>query len=261
MLAKFTSQLSVGALLIAFLFLGHSAAADAAKISKTLAEDVRITPPGVIVATTAQIPKFKKGTTAVLTEYGEVLEGVLIEDIDLPYETGAAQSSVKQTYTPVPFYVYTYSTTTENNRVLSFKGGTKVIFNDKGEVIRGTVSNGSIVLNQTTRISVSDGEVSFYKNGMVETCTLGSDTYLRPVGWQKVLTENYTNDTACPGFVEFKSGKPIVLNEKGEVVKGTLNKKTQLVVEEGLITKGGMRTYEAGTAVEFDEKGFVVNAK
>ena len=91
-------------------------------------------------------------------------------------------------------------------------------------------------MNQTNRISVADAEVSFHKNGMLATCTLGSDSYLRPVGWQQILTENYTNSTACAGFVEFKVGKTIVLNEKGEVVKGTLNKDTKLLSEDGIIS-------------------------
>lgn len=222
----------------------------------------------------AEIPKFKKGTVVTLSEFGEVLEGVLAEDANLPYETGKSLEAVKQTYTPVPFYVFTYTDTPNPNRVLSFRGGTKVTFNDKGEVVRGTLSgsNGSIALNQTNRIAVSDAEVSFHKNGMVETCTLASDSYLRPVSWAQILTENYTRDAECAGFVEFKAGKPITLNEKGEVVKGTLKKNTKLLTlnsvsqsiksllsADGTLSQG-IKVYEAGTVVEFDDKGLVVKA-
>jgi hypothetical protein len=77
------------------------------------------------------------------------------------------------------------------------------------------------------------------------------------VGWSQILTKNYTNSTACSGLVEFKGKKPIELNEKGEVVKGTLKNDTKLLLApDGSSTK----VYEAGTTVEFDNKGVVVKA-
>ncbi len=246
-----------GIILSAFLLFSHIACVEAAQYTRTLTENTRITPAGVIVATWSDIPKFKKGTVVTLNEYGEVLEGTLAEDASLPYETGTSQDAVKTGYTPIPFYVYSYETKVPANRVLPFKGGTKVTFNAKGEVINGTVksSRESITLNQTNQIFISNGEISFHKNGMVATCTLASNSYLRPVGWLQILTENYADNAACSGLVEFKADKAIILNEKGEVLKGTLNKNAKL------LSAGGLKAYEAGTTVEFDDQGTVVKAE
>jgi len=259
---KILLKVLTGVILMAFLLFFHIASVDAARYTKTLNEDTRMTPPGVIVATWPEIPKFKKGTVVVLNEYGEVFEGILVENVELPYETGTSQDSIRTAYTPLPMYFYSY-TTEPKYRVLPFKGGTKVTFNDKGEVIKGIIRSSSerIDLNQTNHILVSDGEVSFYKNGMLATCTLASASYLRPVGWQQILIENYTDNSACSGLVEFKSKKPIVLNEKGEVVKGTLNKDTKLLSPVvSFLSPNGIKVYEAGTEVEFDDKGVVVKA-
>jgi hypothetical protein len=119
----------------------------AARISKELEENTRITPPGVIVAVRANIPVFKKGTVVLLNDFGEVVRGTI---------------STKQT----------------------------------------------INLNPANYITVSNAEISFYPNGMVSTCTLARDSYLRPVGWSQILTDNFTDRIACSGFVEFKGGKP-----------------------------------------------------
>jgi hypothetical protein len=66
--------------------------------------------------------------------YGEVLEGVLAEDVDLPYEAGTPQNSLKPTAmsdVPLQFvFIPTYTDAMPTNRLLPFKGGTKVIFND-----------------------------------------------------------------------------------------------------------------------------------
>lgn len=247
----------------------------AAPISKTLTENTRITPPGVIVSVRAAIPMFKKGTVVSLTSFGDIVEGTLAEDISLPYETGTPRDPARQTYyapapaiiivpqpsTPPPIFIPSVVTdVVPQTRLLSFKGGTKVIFNDRGEVIRGTLSTGqSITLNPTNTIIVSDAEVSFHTNGMVATCTLGKDSYLRPVGWLQILTDNFTDKINCAGFVEFKDGKPVELNDRGEVIKGTLNNDTKLPSLNILVPDAtGKKLFKAGTAVEFDDKGIVV---
>lgn len=268
-----------GMLLILLLF---SADAHAGRITKSLDENTRITPPGVIVATRAEVPMFKKGTEVILNDFGEVLEGILAENISLPYETGNNQSSVRTAaYIPTPapqppiiiprtapaapplFIPYSVTDTAPQIRVLPFKGGTKVTFNHRGEAIKGTLSSGQTInLNPANRISVSDAELSFHPNGMVALCTLASDSYLRPVGWSEILTDNFTERIACSGFVEFKAGKPIELNDKGEVVKGTLNRDTKLPSTSLLFADGsGKKTFKAGTTVEFDNKGIVTKAQ
>jgi hypothetical protein len=58
--------------------------------------------------------------------------------------------------------------------------------------------------------------------------------------------------------VEFKGGKPVELNDKGEVVKGTLNNDTKLPADNILVPGiSGKKLFKAGTAVEFDDKGTV----
>lgn len=263
---------------ILLLFLLFYPEAYAAPITKTLNENTRITPPGVVVATRAEIPVFKKGTAVTLNDFGEVIEGILAEDASLSYESGNYQNSIRSAiFVPSPqppiiipspapasppiFIPYmTNTTATPLVRVLSFKGGTKVVFNDRGEVIRGTISsNQNVYLNPANHIVVSGAEISFHQNGMVATCTIAKNSYLRPVGWSEILTDNFSERIACSGFVEFKAGKPIELNEKGEVVKGTLNNDTKLISAsfDGSVKK----LYKAETTVEFNEKGIVTKAQ
>ncbi|KYZ76656.1 hypothetical protein AXX12_09555 [Anaerosporomusa subterranea] len=259
-LRKFLS----GVILIAFLFLSGNPSATASQFTKKLDNDTKIMPPGFIVATWSEIPKFKKGTVVTLNMYGEVLEGTLADDVNLPYETGTTQNVVKPTamsYAPPPIlFMPTYVDPMPKNRLLPFKGGTKVIFNDRGEAINGTLngSDHNIVLNATNHIGVSGGEISFHQNGIPARCTLADNSYFRPVGWSQILTENITDITAYSGFIEFMAGKPVLLNEKGEVIKGTLNKDTKLrSLRTFLIGNFEIETkaFEAGTEVEFDEKG------
>ena len=266
--------------IIAVLLLLYPGAC-AAQISKTLAESTRITPPGVIVASWGDIPMFKKGTVVILNDFGEALEGVLAEDISLPYETGDCRETARPTYyipspqppiiinprpAPAPPPIFIPNVVTDmapQIRVLSFKGGTKVVFNDRGEVVRGTLSTKQFInLNPTNSITVSGAEISFHKNGMVATCTLNNDTYLRPVGWMQILTDNFTDRITCSGFVEFKGGKPVELNDKGEVIKGTLENDTKLASDNILVPGiSGKKLFKAGTAVEFDAKGTVIKAQ
>ncbi len=193
----------IGTILIAFLC--QVSFVNAAQITKTLVEDTKITPPGVMAIYWREIPTFKKGTTVILNEYGEVIEGTLESYAELPCVSGE------------PFYYrHSYEAISINivepNRIRTFKAGTKVTFNSKGEVIKGTIGEiiASVPISQTSYIAVKkDTEVSFHGNGMIATCTLDYNTYLRPIGWQQNLTASYTNKLACPGFVEFKEKKII----------------------------------------------------
>ena len=252
-----------GFLLIAFLFLSGSPNAAASQITKTLDNDTKIMPPGFIVAAWPDIPRFKKGTVVTLNMYGEVLEGTLAEDVNLPYESGT-QNPVKPTamsYVPPSIMLIpTYVDQPPINRVLRFKNGTSVRFNDRGEAVSGTLtgSGQNIVLDTANYISVSGGEISFHPNGMPARCTLTSNSHLRPVGWQHILTENITDTVACPGFVEFKAETPVLLTEKGEVIKGTLNKDAKLRTLVTFLSVNSQietKVFEAGTEVEFDTEG------
>jgi len=236
----FLLRILTGAIMMSLLFFGYCAEANAASITKTLSEDTKLMPPGV--SATFSIPVFKKGTTVTLNENGEVLEGTLASDpwlycVPLQYEVDGRPY----------FKQYGYV----------FREGTKVTFNDKGEVVKGTLSH-----NHVTKIEVPlDGksglvlrpltEVSFYPNGVLAkgTIDLYASIYLRPVGWQrnKILSDNI-------GFVQFKEGTIIELNDKGEAVKGTLN------IDTKLPSPSGFKVYEVGTTVEFDDNGVVVKA-
>jgi hypothetical protein len=259
-LRKFLLKVSVGVIFSAIIIFCNPLGADAAVYTKTLTENTKITPPGVIVTWWNEIPRFKKGSVVILNQSGEVLEGILAENASLPYETGKTQSSFTRTSNPPPPLPIFINTTTEAKpmyRVLTFKGGTKVTFNERGEVIRGTLAAGdSISLNTSNHIFVSEGEISFHPNGMPATFCLSHNTYMRPVGWQRTLIENYN----APGFIEFKDKKNIELNDRGEVIKGTLNKDSKLLTEDELLSEGVIKMYEAGTTVEFNTNGFVVKA-
>jgi len=264
-LKKFLLKVSVGIIFSTIIIFCNPLNANAAVYTKTLTENTRITPPGVIVTWWDSIPKFKKGSVVILNQSGEVLEGVLAENASLPYETGKTQSSFNKISNPPPPLPIFINTTTEAKplyRVLTFKGGTKVTFNERGEVIRGTLAAGdSISLNTSNHIFVSEGEISFHPNGMPATFCLSQNTYMRPVGWQQILIENYTKNYNSPGFIEFKEKKNIELNDRGEVIKGTLNKESKLLSDDGLLSEGVLKTYEAGTTVEFNKNGFVVKAE
>lgn len=255
-------RIITGMILAAFFSFCPNLSVNAALITKTLDANTRITPPGVIMATQGEIPMFKKGTVVTLDEYGNVLEGILADTINLPYESGTDAGLLRKTAAaPAPIFIPYYVTNTQPKyRLLTFKEGTKVLFNTKGEVIRGTITNTGdrIEFNSVNHLQITSGEISFYDSGMVAACTLGKNTYLRPVGWQQILTINFTSNTACSGLIEFKGKQPLELNEKGEVRKGTLNNKAQLLsAADGSSTK----LYEAGTIVEFDEKGVVIKAE
>jgi hypothetical protein len=264
---RFWVNASTTVVLAVLLSFCLAAAGNASPVTKTLDENTRMMPPGFIVTTWAEIPVFKKGTVVTLNELGEVLEGILANDVSLPYESGQAQDSLKQTsttYAPMPMIIMPTYISPQIKRVLQFKEDTKVTFNEKGEVIKGTLYSGSsqnIMLYPATYIAVGTGPVSFYKNGMPVTCTLGSNSYFRPVGWINFPNANNSPTSACAGFIEFKSGKPLALNEYGEVTKGTLNKDTRLPTAGGLsLDVAALKFYEAGTTVEFNEKGIVIKA-
>lgn len=238
----------LGTILVAIMLCYHTINVEAAPITKTLDDDMRIALPGTIASQWGHgMPEFKKGTVVTLNDNGEVLEGTLISSERLPCVTGGA------------FY-YRWSFANDSqirpSRLLYFKAGTKVTFNEKGEVIRGMVVGDfiEVPVSQTNYIGILDGtEISFHENGMIATCTSSNDIYLRTVGWRQILNENNTSKIICPSLVQFKKGTPLELNDKCEVIKGTLNKGTKL------LSPNGIRLYEAGTTVEFDDKGIVIN--
>ncbi len=235
-------------MVMALLLFFDTAGVGAVPITKVLEENMRITPPGTIASQRwNNIPEFMKGTTVTLNEYGEVLEGTLSSTQELLCVAGGTI-----------YYRYYHNGSMVPTRLLLFQSGTKVVFNEKGEVTKGTLAAGgseAIPISPSNYIDVKVGsEVSFHGNGMLASCTFKFPTYIRPVGWQQNLTAGYTNKFAGPGFIEIKDETTVELNEKGELLKGTLNKDAKLP------SPNGIKVYEAGTTVEFDDKGVVVKA-
>jgi len=245
-LNKFILKVLTGTILMAVIFFCHNADADAAQITKMLDENRKLMPPGIVASLTILMPEFKKGTTVILNERGEVLEGTLTDSVrfycvPLKYEVDGIRYLKSCSY--------------------EFKADTKVTINDKGEVVKGTLGHNRgewiwVPLSDNSSLEVPPlTEVSFHPNGILATGTLGThfNTYLRPVGWIRLLTKDLTDSKS--GFVEFKAGTAIELNDKGEVTKGTLNLDAKL-----LSPSGNIQVYEAGSTVEFDDKGVVVKA-
>ncbi|MBP2655521.1 MAG: hypothetical protein H6Q73_3090 [Firmicutes bacterium] len=245
-------RLLTGTVVLAFIFFYYYGSVDAAAITKTLDENTVLTPPGMIVA---NLTEFKKGTVVTLNGNGEVIEGTLLRNTSLPV-VGAAQDYYVSLITQYRAYYILWP------KVLEFKNETKVTFNNKGEVVKGTVAKGFgggevlFPLGQNSEILIKPfTEISFHENGMIATCTIAFAPLLRPVGWQQNLSAGYTKNIACPGFIQFQEETQVELNDKGEVIKGTLKNDTKLPSPDGSIN-----VYSAGTMVEFNENGVVVKA-
>ncbi len=227
-------------ILMACLCCGYGVGVNAAPITKILEEDTKLVPPGLMAIDS--IPVFKKGTTVTLNDNGEVIEGTLASDpwlncVALLYEENGRRY----------FRQYGYV----------FREGTKVLFNNKGEVVKGTFSHNhnikiAVPINGRSYIMLRPlTEATFHLNGVLASGTIDlyAKTHLRPVGWRQI-----NNSDNPGGFVQFKDGTLIELNDKGEVIKGTLNKDSKL------LSPGGTKVYEEGTTVEFDDKGTVIKA-
>ncbi len=226
-------------LLMTFLFFCHNASANAVVNTKILEKNTKLIPSGLLA--TDDPPTFKSGTMVTLNENGEVIEGILAYDallscIPLIFEENGEK------------YFRSYKGW--------FNKDTKVTFNSRGAVIKGTTIYTiepwylNVPLNSSSFIRLKQStEVSFHSNGMMAYGTIHSNTYLKPVGWNQIT------DNGMAGLVQFKGGKKIELNYKGEVIKGILNKDTKL-----MSPNGSLKVYEADTAVEFDDIGIVVKA-
>ncbi|MDR7867093.1 MAG: hypothetical protein RIN56_09735 [Sporomusaceae bacterium] len=234
----------ISIIVMAFLFC-PALAANAATTTKTLDENTRIMPPGFMAIHAENVPEFKKGTTVVLNEYGEILEGTLTYARYLPCIGG-----------PFHYGYESWEVIEAVPKIIRFNNDSRVYFNDKGEVVRGTISGYKLAapIGSTSFVILNDNsEMSFYEDGKLATCTLGAKTYLRPIGWQQLRTGS-GDKTTFPGFVEFAKATAISLNNKGEVIKGTLSQDTKL-----RSPTGNIRVYEAGSTVAFDSNGAVVN--
>lgn len=235
---------SVLTLVMIFAFTGTANASD-----MFLQKDTALIPQGWSVADDDL--KFKKNTTAILNDNGELISGTLNSDTYLRpvgwknivndfyfAETGSL-------FFPRFFHpIHTY-----DNVALSayghirYKADAPVIFNAEGLVIKGTIDEDVTVALQNNKygfVTFKEGTIlTFDDKGAVISATLEKDTKLRPVGWK-----NNLNTTA--GFIEFKSGTPITFTSDGYVTAGTVKKAVSWKKTDGTITE-----ISKNTAVQF----------
>ena len=229
-------------------------------ISKNLHKNEELYPQGWSVGDQV---KFKKDTSAILNDKGEVISGVLASDTYLRpqgWERIINDYYFVSAYTNrTPFfpryYRYWNNNSTYNIALSSYghiryKSGTTVKFSEQGTVLNGTVADEITVgigEGQYGFIAFKNGSVlAFYDNGAVKTGTLSEDTKLRPVGWQ-----NNSVERENVGFIEFKAKSVINFAQNGEVISCTL--------KEGVKWKNAGIEIDlpANTVVNFSEQGAV----
>ncbi|HEY3424406.1 MAG TPA: hypothetical protein VGL27_06380 [Negativicutes bacterium] len=226
--------------------------------TRTLAKDTKLHPQGWTVG---DFIDFKKNTIAVFNDSGEVVSGTLVNNTfliphgwnrvinDYYYITAYADTGPYLHRYHYPFIDRKYNIAIPGYGHLLYKGSTTVTFSEKGDVISGTLANeatirliegkyGFITFKENTLLS-------FFGSGAISSGTLDADTALRPVGWQKLPSEN---DSA--GFITFSKGKIITLNEAGEVTSGILKGSAKLLTEDGTL-----KVFPAGSLIVFDELG------
>lgn len=227
--------------------------------TRTLTKDTKLHPQGWSVG---DFVKFRKNTSVILNELGEVVSGTLDKDILLlprgwervinDYYSATVYTEIRPYFHR--FYYRPFIGRDDNVIIpgyghLLYKGGTVVTFSDQGDILSGTIADKATVRLLAGHYGFvtfkSDTVLRFYPSGAVLSGVLDDDTFLRPVGWKKLLTGD---DSA--GFIKFSKDKTITFNEAGEVVYGAIKDSTVL-----LSGAGTRQTFSAGARVEFDEAG------
>jgi hypothetical protein len=216
--------------------------------SRTLTEDTALPIQGWTVGMEV---KFKGGTVVELNDIGEVISGTLAKDVRLS-PVGWKKVMYAMTYINDSYLgdINTFYRPEEND--ILYKKETRVVFNQRGEVIEGTLADHSAVkLRDEAHGYVyyrRDTVLRFYDNGMVAFGTLRGDYLLRPVGWQNYLARN-----GMAGYVKFQEKTEIAFDANGLVTAGTLKEDTRLNAAGGTA-----RIYPKGTKVRFNENGEVI---
>jgi hypothetical protein len=250
------AQLIGGSLLVILISLNLSIAA--ASESKLVGKQTKFHPQGWTVG---DFVEFKKDTTVTVNELGEVSSGVLAKDTFL-YPRGWER--VINDYYYVTAYTDTisywhrfgrrffdgrYNMAIPGYNHLLFKGGTRVTFSEKGDVLTGTLASEAalrLVEGKYGFISCRANTVlTFYDSGAIRSAVLSEDTRLRPFAWSKILQQ-----PEAAGFIKFSANKPIEFSEAGDVVAGTLKEPVKLLAADGEV-----REFAAATAVRFSEAG------
>ncbi|MDU4960493.1 MAG: hypothetical protein E6X17_07505 [Sporomusaceae bacterium] len=240
-----------------FMLVGlNLPAATAAELS--VGRDNKLHPQGWSVGDSVA---FKRDTTVTVNELGEVISGVLAKDTFLyprGWERVINDYYYVSAYTDsIPywgrfgrrFFDSRYNMAIPGYHHLLFKGGSRVTFSDKGDVLSGTLANEAVlrlVEGQYGFISCRANTVlTFYESGAVRSAVLSEETKLRPAGWQTIM-----KPSASTGFIKFSANKPMEFNEAGEVVAGTLKENISLLTADG-----ETKEFKAGGAVRFSAAG------
>ena len=249
--------LAAGVLLSMLLGLNGLAAA-AVPAELVVGKETKFHPQGWTVG---DFVEFKKDTAVTLNEQGEVVSGVLAKDTflyprgwervinDYYYVTAYTDSIPYWGRFGRRFFDSRYNMAIPGYHHLLFKGGSRVTFSDKGDVLTGTLANEAVlrlVAGQYGFISCRANTVlSFYESGAIRSAVLSEDTHLRPLGWRTIM-----QPSATAGFIKFSANKPVEFNEAGEVIAGTLKETVKL-----LAAGGETKAFKAGSAVRFGADG------
>lgn len=195
-------------------------------MTKVLDRDTELHPQGWISGSL----KFKQGTAVELNERGEVISGVLRSYENLR-PAGRGTIGFGSWGTP------------SHGGFISFKGDNSItIFDEHGYVTSGTIGEDSDIYlcpNNEPMVNFKFGTaISFDKEGNLINGTLKENTYLRPVGWNKLSATNSDG-----GFLKFQAGTEIILGSNAQIIKGT--------IADDLTVNG--RVYPAGTKLQFSE--------
>lgn len=210
--------------LLTLIVLIYASAAFAKNI--TLAKASTLIPQGWSAIDNDDI-KFKKNTTVILNDTGQVIEGVLNSDTYLRplgwhslvndhfYVENTTNFFPSRFFRP---FGHSCGVVLPAYGHIRYKGNSTVSFAADGTVIKGTIDHPVIIQIRPDSygfVRFKDETIlSFYADGTIKLGTLDKDTLLRPLGWENNL------DSTNAGFIEFKSGSPIIFSENGYVIQG-----------------------------------------
>lgn len=210
-----------------------------AESTKTLMEDTKLHPAGWLVGDTIV---FKGGTQVKFNDFGEVIEGTLASSEALTPVGWRGIVELDDTRSFIP------SRPKIEPGQLRFKGGCLVSFNDRGEVVSGTLDfheptiylhfpnkQGIVILKRGTLIK-------YHNNGALAEGILEKEKLLKPSGWTKMANNGEA------GFIKFKEDTVVKFNDRAEVIEGTVKEDTKISM-----AGGSTKIYPAGTVVIFND--------
>ena len=263
MMVRFIVRILVGIIVWGSTFA--VAMPDAWAATRVLPKDAKLHPQGWAAGDPVQ---FRKNTVVNCNDQEEVVTGTLDKDtllaprgwsrvIDDYYFATVYDGTGPYfgRFGPRPFFGRNYPVAIPGYGHLLYKGGTVVTFSEQGEVVSGTIAHKAtlrLIEGKYGYVTFKEDTVlRFYNSGAVLTGILEEDTYLRPVGWQKLLTGN---DAA--GYIKFSKGKNVSFNETGELTAGTVKDAVTLLADDGTY-----KEFPAGSTLQWNENGAAIKEK